>query len=94
MSYVFFMGNEIPIHLRPKRTLAGAIAGDYESGGGETDLFHGDITFLRNDWMTGYCRYALKSLILRPIAVKSKQTRFELDIKLIPNLWNHKLIFY
>ena len=49
------------IHLRQKRTLAGAFSGEFESGGGEAKLFHVDITSLRPDWMAGFCRYSLSA---------------------------------
>jgi hypothetical protein len=50
------------IHLRQKRTLAGALGGEFESGGGKADLFDVDTTFLRRDWLTGFRRYSLEAL--------------------------------
>ena len=50
------------IHLRQKRTLAGAFDGEFESGGREAELFDVDITFLRRDWMTVFRRYSLEAL--------------------------------
>ena len=49
-----FCSRNNSIHLRPKRTLAGACGGEFDSGGGEAELFHVHITFLRRDWMTGF----------------------------------------
>jgi hypothetical protein len=78
--------------LRQKRTLAGAFGGEFESGGGEAELFRVHTTFLRRDWMTGFCRFSLNGyVIIRKTHPLSGNRYFNVRLVESHNIWkiNH-----